>query len=107
MSVRSSGDGTGDGAEARDSTSARLLSTAAGLFWRRGHANTTTRQLSEELGLQKASLYYHMAKKEDLLFSICVESLHHISSRVRAAVLEARSPQARIEALIHAHLSSM
>jgi AcrR family transcriptional regulator len=78
----------------------------AGLFWSRGYANTTTRQLSRELGLQKASLYYHIEKKEDLLYSICVESLRHTLSRARAEVAHATSPRDRLKALIRGHVTS-
>jgi AcrR family transcriptional regulator len=45
----------------------RLLDTAAGLFWEKGYAATTTREIAAALNIQQASLYYHMSSKEDLL----------------------------------------
>jgi len=86
---------------------ARLLGTAAELFWRNGYAATTTRELSEGLGVQKASLYYHVRKKEDLLYSICVNALTNILSRARDEVSQVSLPEERIRALIRGHLTAM
>ncbi|QYJ16596.1 HTH-type transcriptional repressor KstR2 [Rubrobacter xylanophilus DSM 9941] len=94
-------------AERFDSTSARLHAAAAGLFWNKGYAATTTRELAAVLGLQKASLYHHMESKEELLYDICVESLGNIRSAVEAAVEGVEDPLERVRALIRAHVVSM
>jgi len=94
-------------AERFDSTSARLHAAAAGLFWNKGYAATTTREPASLLGLQKASLYHHMESKEELLYSLCVESLGNIRSAVEEAVGEAGDPLERVRALIRAHVVSM
>jgi TetR/AcrR family transcriptional regulator, cholesterol catabolism regulator len=91
----------------RTPVAGRLLSIAAELFWRRGYAGTSTRELSRELGLQKASLYYHVEKKEDLLHSICVDSLTNITARARQEMDGAISPVARLEALIRGHVGAV
>jgi len=57
--------------------------------------------------VQKASLYYHMEKKEDLLYSICVESLRHVHARTRAAIDGVTSPRERVRALIRGHIGSV
>lgn len=56
-------------------TQERVLETAARLFRSRGYTATTTREIAAELGIQKASLYYHISSKEDLLYRICVGSM--------------------------------
>ena len=88
-------------------TAKRLLDLAARLFWQNGYAATTTRELAEALGLQKASLYYHIGSKEDLLYEICIESLGNIHEAVSQAVSEVRDPLRRVQVMIHAHVSSM
>jgi TetR/AcrR family transcriptional regulator, cholesterol catabolism regulator len=88
-------------------TAKRLLDLAARLFWENGYAATTTRELAEALGVQKASLYYHMGSKEDLLYEICMESLANIHEAVSQAVSEVRDPMRRVQAMIHAHVLSM
>ena len=85
----------------------RLFDTAAELFWRRGYAATTTREIAAAFGMQQASLYHHMASKEDLLYRICVSSLEAFIEEVPAAVAAAGSPSDRIQALIHAHLATL
>lgn len=87
------------------STRERLLKSAASLIRRRGYTGATTRALASSLGLQSASLYYHMAKKEDLLFELSANALETITERVSAAVLAAEPPD-RVPQLIRAHLEA-
>lgn len=91
----------------RTSTSERLLDTAAKLFWTKGYASTTTREIAELLGVRKASLYHHINNKEDLLFQISLNSLERIIRDVRTA-MEGRDDQLeRVRNLVHAHITSM
>src|SRR4029077_6705284 len=81
--------------------------TASELFWRRGYAATTTREIAFAFGIQQASLYHHIARKEDFLYRICVSSLEPFVKDVPAAVTEAECPLKRIKLLIHAHLTTL
>lgn len=87
------------------STRDRMLQSAASLFRARGYAGATTRELASSLGMQSASLYHHMGKKEDLLFELSVSALETINKRVGAAVLAAE-PADRLRELISAHLNA-
>ena len=73
---------TKNGSPAR--TKDRLLDTAAELFRRRGYANATTRELADELGIRKATLYHHINNKEELLEAVCLESLRRLMVDVTA-----------------------
>jgi len=84
----------------------RLFDTAAELFWRRGYAATTTREIAAAFGVQQASLYHHIANKEDLLYRICVSSLEPFVEQVPSEV-HAGHPSDRIRSLIHAHLTTL
>jgi TetR/AcrR family transcriptional regulator, cholesterol catabolism regulator len=94
-------------ADGVERTSTRVLSEAAQLFRERGYAASTTRELSARLGINKASLYYHISSKEDLLHGICIESLRRVHEEVAAAVEAESDPRERIRALMRAHLHSM
>jgi AcrR family transcriptional regulator len=87
-----------------DTTASRLLATAAALFRKKGYANSTIRELATRLGIQKASLYHHIAKKEDLLYALCVDALQRIHSESEQAIAAHTAPLERLRALIHAHL---
>jgi TetR/AcrR family transcriptional regulator, cholesterol catabolism regulator len=85
----------------------RLFDTAATLFWEKGYASTTTREIATAVGIQQASLYYHFASKEDLFYQLCVSSLEQLRTDVQSAVGEVRDPLGRIRALIRAHLATL
>lgn len=88
-------------------TAKKLRDEAAQLFWKKGYAATTTRELAQSLGMQKASLYYHIDSKEGLLYDICIESLGNIRSAVTQALADESDPLGRVRALIRAHVVSM
>jgi TetR/AcrR family transcriptional regulator, cholesterol catabolism regulator len=87
-------------------TSDRVLVEGAKIFRERGYAASTTRELAVRLGINKASLYYHFAKKEDLLYSICIESMRRIYEDVSTAVESEAEPEQKVQALIRAHIFS-
>jgi AcrR family transcriptional regulator len=89
----------------RSTTNERLLSTAAKLFWEKGFAGTSTRELSERLGIQKASLYYHIRSKEDLLYQISIQSLDNIQQAVMEASANAK-PGETLRDMIRAHMQA-
>jgi TetR/AcrR family transcriptional regulator, cholesterol catabolism regulator len=88
-------------------TTERLFDTAADLFWHKGYAATTTREIATAVGIQQASLYHHMASKEDLLYQICLSSLEQFLAHVPAAVNAVAGPLDRIRVLIRAHLATL
>lgn len=88
-------------------TAERLLLSAARLFWQKGYAATSTRELSAQLGIQKASLYHYIQSKEDLLYELCVVSLGDIEAQGRAVMDAEDDPLLRLRALILAHVNSM
>jgi AcrR family transcriptional regulator len=89
---------------AAETTASRLLEVAARQFQEKGYAATTTRELAALLGVQHASLYYHIEKKEDLLYAVCVDSLTRIRREVEVAVATQAEPVAQLRALIETHL---
>jgi len=54
----------------RTDTRARILSVAARLFATQGYAGTSIKDISDELGMTKAALYYHFSSKEVLLHEL-------------------------------------
>ncbi|GGD00232.1 hypothetical protein GCM10011512_28850 [Tersicoccus solisilvae] len=54
-------------------TRRRALHVALDLFTRQGYGATSLRQIAEELGITKASLYYHFPRKDAILQAILQE----------------------------------
>lgn len=89
------------------STPERVLDTAAALFWDKGYAATSTREIAAAVGIRQASLYYHVASKEELLYQLCVSSMERLRLDVESALSEAAEPLPRIRTFIHAHLTAL
>lgn len=75
-----------------------ILDAAAELFTSRGYAATSTRTIAEAVGIRQASLYYHVASKEELLEELLAETVR--PSLAFAAALDPADPaEARLFAL--------
>jgi AcrR family transcriptional regulator len=73
-----------------ESTRARILEAARGLFADRGYAGTSMRDLAEALGITKAALYYHFPGKADILLALVeplLDDLERIGGGDREAVV--------------------
>ncbi|HLK51082.1 MAG TPA: TetR family transcriptional regulator [Bryobacteraceae bacterium] len=89
------------------STPERVLDTAAALFWEKGYAAATTREIAAAVGIQQASLYYHVNSKEGLLYQLCVSSMEQLLADVQSSVQGHRDPLDQLRALVGAHLSTL
>jgi AcrR family transcriptional regulator len=61
---------TDAGDSRRTDTRARILSVGLRLFAEQGYANTSLREIAEELGVTKAALYFHYKTKEEIVTGI-------------------------------------
>ncbi len=87
-------------------TSSRIFAAAATLFADRGYAATTTRELAEMAQLERASLYYHIKSKEDLLYRVCVSTLHDSQLVIENAKKQS-DPAKRLRTLIVQHTTTI
>jgi TetR/AcrR family transcriptional regulator, cholesterol catabolism regulator len=81
-----------------------LTRIAARLFAERGYQGTSLADLAAQLGVQKPSLYHHIASKEDLLWDVAwegAEAFHAALDGVPAAA----PPAERIRLALRAHLA--
>jgi TetR/AcrR family transcriptional regulator, cholesterol catabolism regulator len=96
--------------QARDKhrgTLGKFIRGAAELFARQGYDSTSTRSLATLLGMEKATLYYHVESKEDLLYVICKSSIEQITSDVNEAISGVDDPLEQLRVLIQAHVASL
>jgi len=85
----------------------RATAVAAGLFATKGYSATSTRELSDALGITKGTFYHHFPSKEELLMQICDESLTRISAAAQQALEGTTVPLERLESLIRQHVLTM
>jgi AcrR family transcriptional regulator len=81
-----------------------LTRIAARLFAEQGYQGTSLADLAQELGVQKPSLYHHIASKEDLLWEVAWEGAGAFHGALDAVPAEA-APADRIRLALRAHLA--
>lgn len=85
----------------------KFVRTAAELFSKQGYASTSTRALSALIGMEKATLYYHVRSKEDLLYLIAKSSVETLQEDVQKAVEGITCPLDHLAVLMRAHCISL
>ena len=79
------------------STRDRILAIALELFSEQGYDKTSLRDIAERLGTTKAALYYHFARKEDILLELHLE-LHALSHEALDELAGLDTWQAKVDA---------
>jgi DNA-binding GntR family transcriptional regulator/AcrR family transcriptional regulator len=92
---------------AHSGTLGKFVRSAAELFSKHGYASTSTRSISTLIGMEKATLYYHVKSKEDLLYLITKSSVEALQEDVQKALEEITCPFEQLAALIQAHCMSL
>ena len=84
----------------------QIEDVASGLFGEQGYAATSVRDIARGLAIQGASLYAHVASKEDLLWAIVRRAADHFEGAAdKAERSTAGQPAAdRLEALVAGHV---
>ncbi|HEY8646265.1 MAG TPA: helix-turn-helix domain-containing protein, partial [Gaiellaceae bacterium] len=81
-----------------------LTRIAARLFAKQGYQGTSLADLAEELGVQKPSLYHHIAANEDLLWEVAWEGANAFHAALDAVPAEAPAAE-RIRLALRGHLA--
>jgi len=80
-----------------------LTRIAARLFAERGYQGTSLADLAEQLGVQKPSLYHHIASKEDLLWEVAWDGAEAFHAALDAVPQQLPATE-RIRLALRAHL---
>src|SRR3989441_3328819 len=88
----------------RAAAAERNLRAAMALFRERGYHGSSMRTLARGLRMEAASLYYHFASKQDILFAILDRTLDDLLHGVGRAVAAADGPEARLRAAVRFHV---
>lgn len=88
-------------------TLGKFIRAAAEMFAKYGYESTSTRELAALLGTEKATLYYHVEGKEDLLYAICKSSIEQLTTDVDEAIEGVGDPMDQLGIWIQAHVTSL
>lgn len=81
-----------------------IFRIAADIFYRKGYAQTSTRDIAEAAGILKGSLYAHISSKEEILFAI-VQDIHRLfESNVAACEALGAPPIDRLRSFLAGHM---
>jgi AcrR family transcriptional regulator len=80
-----------------------LHDIAAQLFSERGYDATTTTDIAEQVGLQKASLYHYVRGKRELLYALVCEVQDPSLAQLAAIRASDADPLAKLRAVIEGH----
>lgn len=86
---------------------AEVLDVAARLFFTKGYRATSLADIGEALGMNKASLYYYVRSKEDLLRRLILRAARRLRDAAREAEAEHLSAQATLERMVRAHCAAI
>jgi len=84
----------------------QIEAIASSLFREQGYAGTSVRDIARGLAIQGASLYAHVASKEDVLWAIVRRAADHFEAAADEAerATLGGSSAGRLEALVRAHV---
>ena len=83
---------------------AKILVHATNVFYEKGYAAASMRDLSRASGVSLSGLYYYFESKEELLYLIQKDTFTTIVERLRERLQEVDDPAERIRSFIHNHL---
>lgn len=82
-----------------------IARVAARLFAERGYEATSVREIVEEAGVAKPTLYYYFGSKEGLAKALISDPLDELVERLRQAVEEEPDPLRSLELVLEAHFA--
>jgi AcrR family transcriptional regulator len=77
-----------------------ILAAATKVFSERGYHGASMKDVADAAGVQKASLYHHVTRKEDLLFAIHEQMIDELIALTIPAVSSSRPPSEKVKEII-------
>ena len=80
-----------------------LKAVSIDLFHKKGYFATSISDIARAAGIQKSSIYYHYATKEDILFDILGTTLADLNATLQNALENVQGAENRMRAAILSH----
>ena len=84
-----------------------LLNVAARLFHEKGVKATPLAEIGDELGMNKASLYYYVKSKDDLLARVIFRASQRLRDLAEGIAADTAPPDLALERLVRTHCETI
>jgi TetR/AcrR family transcriptional regulator, cholesterol catabolism regulator len=93
----------------KESRKDQIINTSARLFRERGYVATSMRHLGQEIGIEPASIYNHVASKEEILKLICygMADRFFLTQKNVQSEFQSENILKKLEASITAHIRTI
>jgi AcrR family transcriptional regulator len=81
-----------------------IRSVSIALFFKKGYFATSISDIASGCGIQKASIYYHYASKEELLFQILKGTMDDLTNYLLSNLSKFKNVEARMRAAVNSHV---
>jgi TetR/AcrR family transcriptional regulator, cholesterol catabolism regulator len=81
-----------------------IIRKAADIFYQKGYAETSTKDIAEAVGILKGSLYAHISSKEDILLVIIQDVHGMFEENVLACEASQAGPLDRVRSFLAGHM---
>ena len=83
---------------------ATIKSVSIDLFFKKGYFATSISDIAKGSGIQKASIYYHYANKEDLLYHILKSTMDNLTTYLKNSLLSVEGVEQRMRVAVRSHV---
>ncbi|MBV6395107.1 MAG: HTH-type transcriptional repressor KstR2 [Anaerolineales bacterium] len=82
-----------------------ILEAAAQVFRKKGFHGASMSDIAEAVNLKKASLYHHVASKQEILLALLDRALELLTERIAPLARQSSPAEAKLRQMIHAYLN--
>ena len=82
-----------------------IIQAAAQIFRQKGYHAASMQDIADAVGLQKASLYHHVASKQDILLEILDHALDILIADMQAVIDAGGEPEDQLRAAMRAYIT--
>ncbi|MFN4032483.1 MAG: TetR/AcrR family transcriptional regulator [Fimbriimonadales bacterium] len=90
--------------ERQEARREQILNGAARVFSRKGYHASTVDEIAKELGLTKASIYYYVSDKSDLLYQLYKRAMTALLESQTEIMARPDPPDAKLQAMIEEYV---
>ena len=84
----------------------KIMERAGVLFYERGFAATSIRDIADAVGISSSTLYHHFTNKQEVLHAIAVNFMRDFVAETTVVLRDtSRSPTERIRETVRLHLT--